>query len=106
MNIGSLKNKTKDFCKKNEGKIRTGIEVALVVTAVVVLNNSRNKSKIINDLKKRIVLERQAHRKICDEKDKFFASFISKLLREGNSEGARQMAYRRQWLKQNGQTVI
>lgn len=106
MNISNLKNKTKEFCKKNKGKVRTGLEVALGVTAVVVLINSRNKSKIINDLEKKIVLERQAHRKICNEKDKFFAGFISKLLREGNSEGARQMAYRRQWLKQNGQTVI
>ena len=106
MNIRNLKNKTKDFCKKKKRKIRIGLEVAVGATAVVAIINSRNKSNVINDLKRTITSERQAHKKLCDEKDKFFASFISKLLRDGNSEGGRQMAYRKQWLMQDSQQVV
>ena len=106
MSISNLKCKTKEFLNKNKEKIKTGAKcimgcTVLLGTGALIIDN-RNKRKIIDNMKEMIVAQSQQIENLkglCCEKDNFFKRFISELFRQGNSEGARQMAYRKYWLE-------
>jgi len=107
-----------EFWRDNKKKLLVigGIGVTVVGTALAIDNvnqrqyikaltekvlNQKNKMKYLykqNNIKnKRIeVLEN-----MCMQKDKFFKKFISEGTRRGNSECARQLAYRRVYINEN-----
>ena len=80
-------------------KIGLGVLGTVALTALTVDNVKKGQTikvqrNIISKNMDRInVLE-----DMCEKKDAFAKSLFSKLCREGNSEGARQLAYRRWYL--------
>lgn len=104
-NLETLKCKTKNFFYKNKGKIkkcaRVVISIIVVGTETFLIIENKRKDKMIISLNQ----ENEYLRNLCKRKDSFMCSLISKLLRQGNSEGGRQMVYRRQWLNQNRELV-
>ena len=102
-----LKSKTKDFFYRNKEKLKTyakvGIAIISIGTSICLIKDNRKKTYVIRSMKN-IIIEQNERiyelKDLCERKDSFMCSLISKLLRNGISEGGRQMVYRKQWLKQ------
>ena len=105
METKNLKCKTKEFFNKNKKKIRICAKLTFAITAGTIIVSQKNmleqtrqklveKKKIIDIMAKKIANQEEC----MSEKDKYYKKFISMLLRQGNSEGAREMAYRRYYL--------
>ena len=90
--------------KWSAGVLLCGVATWLVVDDIknrkaLKMSNSQNdvKDEIIAKLVDRTVeLE-----DLCEKKDAFAKSYFSQGLRNGDSEAARQMAYRKDWLIKN-----
>ena len=98
----NLKCYSKNFWRGNKKKV---IFVAKITTATVILGTmaylikeNKRKTELLDyfsDVAIKYMDKYEKTVELCERKDSFMNSFISKLLREGNSEGARQMAYKR-----------
>ena len=91
-----------EFWSKNKEKIYI-VAIGVGVVAIGILAfKYKNKCKIIASQSKRISELEIKCVKLetkCLDKDNFAKNLFSNLLRQGNSEGGRQMAYRKQYLK-------
>lgn len=98
----NLKYYYKNFRKENKKKVIliSQVTITIVICGVMVYLIKENKRKTellnhVNDIAIEYKNKYENAVKICERKDAFMDKFMSKLLREGNSEGARQMAYKR-----------
>ena len=98
----NLKCYSRNFWKENKkrviliAKIATG--TAILGTMTYLVKENIRKTELLNFVGDIAIEYKDKYKKtvkLCESKDEFINSFISKLLREGNSEGARQMAYKR-----------
>ncbi len=103
-----VKFKIKDFLHKNEGKIKkvakVGIGIIVVGTEVFFIIENRKKSNLINRMRDTILAQNERINELkdlCERKDANMCSLMSKALRQGCSEGGRQMVYRKHYLQQN-----
>ena len=87
------------------GNKKKVIFVAKITTATVILGamaylikENKRKTELLDYFSYVAIKYMDKYEKaveLCERKDSFMNSFISELLRKGNSEGARQMAYKR-----------
>lgn len=116
--ISEIKDKSVKFLKKHKNKILfiSGIGISILVTALTVDNITQRKNvevlsdtivkqkskikylyKLNNSKNKRI----ETLENLCLKKDNFFKKFISDGTKRGDSECARQLAYRKQFVSGN-----
>lgn len=104
MKLKELKIKKDEFMYRNKDKIKCAkiiLECAVVAGITALVIDNRKKAEILEC--QNAIMSNMAETiinkdRIIKEKDDYFKQFISKLLREGNSEGAKEMVNRREYL--------
>ncbi len=116
--ITEFKDKSVIFLRKHKNKILliSGIGVSIVVTALTadniaqrknnkILSNiivkQKNKIKYLYKLNNSKTKRIETLENLCLKKDNFFKKFISDGTKRGDSECARQLAYRKQYISRN-----
>lgn len=116
--ITEFKDKSVIFLRKHKNKILliSGIGVSILVTALTadniaqrknnqILSNiivkQKNKIKYLYKLNNRKTKRIETLENLCLKKDNFFKKFISDGTKRGDSECARQLAYRKQFISRN-----
>lgn len=116
--ITEFKDKSVVFLRKNKNKILliSGIGVSILVTALTadniaqrknnkILSNiivkQKNKIKYLYKLNNSKTKRIETLENLCLKKDNFFKKFISDGTKRGDSECARQLAYRKQYISRN-----
>lgn len=116
--ITEIKDKSVVFLRKHKNKILliSGIGVSILVTALTadniaqrknnkILSNiivkQKNKIKYLYKLNNSKTKRIETLENLCLKKDNFFKKFISDGTKRGDSECARQLAYRKQFIFRN-----
>lgn len=114
--INKIKKSAKMFWNKNKNKIIFVGGCCIVVAGTVLTIDNVKQRKLVKELSEKVINQKNKINylykqesikdkrikfleKMCIEKDNFFKRFISDGTRRGDSECARQLAYRKQYLK-------
>lgn len=114
--INKIKKSAKMFWNKNKNKIIFVGGCFIVVAGTVLTIDNVKQRKLVKELSEKVINQKNKINylykqesikdkrikfleKMCIEKDNFFKRFISDGTRRGDSECARQLAYRKQYLK-------
>lgn len=114
--ITKMKYWTINFLKKNKSKIFIASEIGLSVIVVALVVDDINQRNNVKKLTEKIFTQKskikylyeqnstktrriETLENFCMKKDNFFKKFISDGTKRGDSECARQLAYRKQYIK-------
>lgn len=114
--ITKMKYWTINFLKKNKSKIFIASEIGLSVIVVALVVDDINQRNNVKKLTEKIFTQKskikylyeqnstktrriETLENFCMKKDNFFNKFISDGTKRGDSECARQLAYRKQYIK-------
>lgn len=99
--LETLKCSTKEFWNNHKDRIIFWGKCCAVAAVSLLIIDDINQRSINKNLSNKIHIQNKRIenlKNICTEKDNFFKKFISAGTRRGDSECARQLRYRRQYL--------